>query len=118
MRQLNNSLPAPATINGGASPVRYRAVSMELVAYLDDRYVEMHIRTDAGKTVSIVCEKDSIFAVQRHIESLGRECPEIATWKRAAGTPALRDNGHGSYASALTTRRHRSPLLAGPAFGK
>ena len=99
---------------------------MELVAYLDDRHVEMHILTDTGKTVSIVCERDSIFAVQRHIESLGRECPEIATWnspqivtwKPVASTTTLHDNGHGSYVSALTDRRHRSALLAAPGLNK
>ena len=61
-------------------PVRYRAVSMELAAYLDEHCVEMHILTDAGETVSVACPTDSIFAVLRHIKRLGIECPEIATW--------------------------------------
>jgi hypothetical protein len=61
---------------------RYRAVSMELAAYLDGRYVEMHILTDTGKTIAVACPRDSIFAVQRQIERIGRECPEIATWSR------------------------------------
>jgi hypothetical protein len=87
---------------------------MELAAYLDDRYVEMHILTDTGKTVSIVCDSDSIFSVQRHIERLGQDCPEIATWKAAGALRAPRDNGHGSYASALSDRQRRSPLLARP----
>jgi hypothetical protein len=60
---------------------RHCAVSMELAAYLDGHYVEMHILTDTGKTISIVCERDSIFSVQRNIERMGRDCPEIATWK-------------------------------------
>lgn len=59
---------------------RYRAVSMELAAYLDGRYVEMHIVTDTGEAVAIVCPRDSIFAIQRHIEEIGRDCPEIASW--------------------------------------
>jgi hypothetical protein len=63
------------------SDLRYRAVSMELAAYLDARTVEMHILTDTGETVAIVCALDSIFAVQRHIEQIGKACPEIATWK-------------------------------------
>lgn len=58
----------------------YRAVSMELAAYLDGRYVEMHIVTDRGEAISVACPNDSIFAIQRHIEQIGRECPEIATW--------------------------------------
>jgi hypothetical protein len=62
--------------------IRYRAVSMELAAYLDGRYVEMHILADTGKTIAIACDNDSIFAIQRHIEEIGRECPEIATWNR------------------------------------
>ena len=61
--------------------IRYRAVAMELAAYLDARYVEMHIITDTGALLAVVCDRDSIFAVQRHIEQMGRECPEIATWK-------------------------------------
>jgi hypothetical protein len=63
-------------------PTRYRAVSMELAAYLDGRYVEMHILTDTGESIVVACPKDSIFAIQRHIERIGRECPEIATWSR------------------------------------
>jgi hypothetical protein len=54
---------------------------MQLVADLDGRYVEMHVVTDAGDAVAIACEKDSISAVQRHIEQMGRECPEISSWK-------------------------------------
>jgi hypothetical protein len=61
---------------------RYRAVSMELAAYLDGHYVEMHIVTDAGETVAIVCPRDSIFAIQRHIAQIGRDCPEISTWSQ------------------------------------
>ena len=67
------------------SAIRYRAVSMELAAYLDGEYVEMHIVTDAGARVTVVCDKDSIFAIQRHIEQIGRDCPEISTWKHPVG---------------------------------
>jgi hypothetical protein len=59
---------------------RHRAISMELAAYLDAHTVEMHIVTDTGKTISIVCPRDSIFAIQKHIEQMGKACPEIATW--------------------------------------
>jgi len=64
-------------------PARYRAVSMELAAHLDEHFVEMHIFTDTGETIAVACPSDSIFAVQRHIERLGNQCPEIATWGRA-----------------------------------
>jgi hypothetical protein len=60
--------------------VRYRAVAMEFAADLDARSVEMLVRTDTGKTIAVVCPRDSIFAVQKHIEQMGRACPEIATW--------------------------------------
>jgi hypothetical protein len=63
-----------------SAAVRYRAVSMELAAYLDARNVEMHILTDTGKTITIVCPRDSIFAIQKHIEQIAKACPEIATW--------------------------------------
>jgi hypothetical protein len=68
------------------APVRYRAVSMELAAYLDDRCVEMRILTDAGQTISVACPSDSIFTVGQHIEQLGRQCSEIATWRRPKST--------------------------------
>jgi hypothetical protein len=59
---------------------RYHAASMKLVAYLDEHRVEMQIVTDTGGTVAVTCAKDSIFRVQRQIERMGRECPEIASW--------------------------------------
>jgi len=59
---------------------RYRAVSMELAADLGARNVEMRILTDTGKTIAVVCPRDSIFAVQQHIEKMVKACPEIATW--------------------------------------
>jgi hypothetical protein len=58
----------------------YRAATMELVAYLDEQRVEMHIVTETGETVAVDCAKDSIFRVQRSIERMRRECPEVATW--------------------------------------
>ena len=68
-------------MNASPTQVRFRAVAMQFVADLDGRYVEMHVITETGDAVAIECEKDSIFAVQRHIEQMGRECPEISSWK-------------------------------------
>jgi hypothetical protein len=70
------------TIESAHTQTRYSAVSMRLAAYLDEQSVAMHIVTDTGQTVTVVCPKDSIFAIQRHIEQIGRQCPEIATWRR------------------------------------
>jgi hypothetical protein len=56
---------------------------MEFAADLDRRFVEMHVFTDSGESIVIVCERDSIVAVKRHIERMVSECPEIATWKSA-----------------------------------
>jgi hypothetical protein len=67
-------------MNVSRSSDRYRAVSMELVADLEARNVEMRILTDAGKTIAVICPRNSIFAVRRHIEKIGAACPEIATW--------------------------------------
>lgn len=67
-------------MNSTQAPVQYRAVTMELAADLDACNVEMRILTDTGKTIAIVCPRDSIFAVQKHIEQMGKACPEIATW--------------------------------------
>ena len=66
---------------------RYRAASMELAAYLDDRYVEMRIVTDTGEAIAVVCPYDSIFTVKRHIEKIGHDCPEIASWGHAPTEP-------------------------------
>jgi hypothetical protein len=63
--------------------IRYRAVSMELAAYLDAHTVEMHIVTDTGEAVVIVCPRDSIFAIQQHIAQIGAACPEILSWSDA-----------------------------------
>lgn len=76
-------------INSASTQIQYRAVSMKLVAYLDDHCVEMHIVTDTGKTISIVCRQDSIFSVQRHIERMVEDCPEIATWKQSTNIEAF-----------------------------
>jgi hypothetical protein len=92
---------------------------MELAAYLDGHYVEMHILTDTGKTITIVCERDSIFSVQHNIERMGRDCPEIATWK--PGTYI--DNSSGIKRQAATvlaarpvTARAATPLVVDAAW--
>jgi hypothetical protein len=74
--------------NTKASP-RYHAVSMELAAYLDGHYVEMHIVTDTGEAVAVVCPRDSIFVVQRQIARIGHDCPEIATWSHDPSTMSM-----------------------------
>ena len=65
---------------------RYHAASMKLAAYLDGKYVEMHIQSDNGEQLIIVCDKDSIFDIQRNIEKIGQDCPEILTWRKL-GSP-------------------------------
>jgi hypothetical protein len=67
---------------------RYRATSMALAAHLDERYVEMRIVTDTGETLAVMCPRDSIFTVQRQIEKIGRDCPEIAGWGHHPGNRA------------------------------
>jgi hypothetical protein len=82
-------------------PIRYRAVAMELAAYPDDKNVEMHILTNTGRSITIVCDHDSIFSIQRHIEQIGRACPEILTWKNASDTEGINENNCRSYEAAL-----------------
>ncbi len=60
--------------------LRFCAVSMEFAAYLDAHTVEMHIVTDTGQSIAVVCPRDSIFAIQKHIAEMRDACPEIATW--------------------------------------
>ena len=59
---------------------RYRAVSIAFAANFDERCVEIHIVSDRGETISVSCPANSIFTIQRHIEQLGHQCPEIAGW--------------------------------------
>jgi hypothetical protein len=76
--------PPPAAI-------RYRAVAMELAAFLDAHNVEMRILTDAGKAITIVCPRASIFAIQQHIAQIGAACPEISSWSdKAVAEPKKR----------------------------
>lgn len=81
--------------------MRYRAVAMDFAAYLDEQYVELRIRTGTGKTVIVVCDKDSIFSVQRHIEQMARACPEISTWKPAKDVGGLHGNERRAYEAAM-----------------
>ena len=90
---------------------RHCAVSMELAAYLDGHYVEMHILTDTGKTISIVCDRDSIFSVQRNIERMGRDCPEIATWKPGAHIKAVHRRPPTASERRRTSLRGTYPLV-------
>jgi hypothetical protein len=82
--------------------VRYHATSMELAAYLDRRYVEMRIRTDTGQDITVECARDSIFAIQRHIEQMGRECPEISTWQSTGMDAGLGADDQRSYEAAVS----------------
>ena len=82
--------------------IRCHATSMELAAYLDGRYVEMHIGTNTGQDIAVVCERDSIFAVQRHIEQMGRECPEISTWHTGTVSDGRRVDDQRSYEAAVS----------------
>src|ERR1700722_4430426 len=71
---------APITKLKPASNLNLAAAAADL----DTRNVEMRILTSTGKTIVIVCPRDSIFTVQKHIEKIGRACPQIATWSDAS----------------------------------
>jgi hypothetical protein len=62
------------------APLRHRAIAMEFAAFLDEHCVEMRILTDAGEAITIACPSGSILEIQRQIDRLGSQCPEIATW--------------------------------------
>jgi hypothetical protein len=84
-----------------AEPIRYRAIAMELAAYLNEQYVEMRILTDTGRIITVACNKNSIFSLQRHIEQIGRECPEISAWKPAMDTTDLHGSNRRAYEAAM-----------------
>lgn len=93
-------------MNAPPTPIRYQAVSMQLAAFLDGRYVEMQLLTDAGEAVAIACDKNSILSIGRHIRQLGRECPEISTWQTVKDDESLRECDQSSYESALSEGWH------------
>jgi len=82
-------------------PLRCHAVAMDFAAYLDEHYVELRVRTATGKTIIVVCDKDSIFSIQRHIEQLGRACPEISSWRTSKDIDDLHGDNRRSYEAAL-----------------
>jgi hypothetical protein len=95
----------------------YRAATMGLIAYLDERRVEMEIVTAAGETVVIAFTEDAIFKVEQQIARMGRECPEIATWRRGPeGPPAATQDAVAKVAPARPrdtgTRRPQALSLA------
>lgn len=59
---------------------RFRALAMEFAAHLDEHFVELHIITDTGDSIAIACPSASIIEIQRHIDQLVRQCPEIVSW--------------------------------------
>lgn len=63
---------------------RFRPISMQLVAYLDGRYIELRFLTDDGESIAVSCPGNSIFVLQQHIEQIGRQCPEILGWNQTA----------------------------------
>ncbi len=87
---------------------RYRAATMQLVAYLDEQRVEMHIVMETGETIAVTCVKDSIFRVQQSIERMARECPEIATWGNEAPHGRIEVLDVAPQAAA-TNKRSRRP---------
>jgi hypothetical protein len=78
---VNSQSSAALAIGESFGRIKIRAMAMQLVADLDGRYVELHVVTDRGQTLVIACDNSSIFAIQQHIEQLGEECPEVASWK-------------------------------------
>jgi len=79
-RPAGGRTPAERTDSAPTVTRRYRAVSMQLAAHLDAHYVELRILTDNGESIAVACPRDSIFALQQHIEQISRQCPEIAGW--------------------------------------
>lgn len=82
----------------------YRAATMGLVAYLDERRVEMEIVTAAGETVVIAFANDAIFKVERQIARMGRDCPETATWRDGPESRPVATPGAAAMAAAASPR--------------
>ena len=76
--------------------VRYRAYSMEFVAHVDEPLLEMHIVTDQGQPLSIVCDKHSILPIQKYIKHMVQACPEISEWNACGDIDGFQDNAAGS----------------------
>jgi len=96
---------------------RFRAVSMEFAAQLDERRVDMLIVTADGTTIAVECENDTIFEIQRHIAQMARDCPEIATWNVAPRLTSSCIKSDDSYDAAVSEGWPVAPptaLEAGP----
>ena len=112
-RSFGSSKPAQRSDGGPTVTKRYRPLSMQLVAYLDGHYVELHVLTDNGETISISCPGDSIFALQQHIEQFSRQCPEIAGWNQMAqGKPENIDDTSNGLVNESRCTDERSVALA------
>ncbi len=93
----------------------YSAATMGLVAYLDERRVEMEIVTAVGETVVIVFANDAIFKVEQQIARMGRECREIAMWRDGPESrPAATSDAvaHAASAHPRDGGAHRPPMLS------
>lgn len=94
----------------------YCAATMGLVAFLDERRVEMQIVTAGGETVIIAFANDAIFKVERQIARMERDCPEIATWRDEPESWPAATSGAVAAAAARPrdgeTRRPRALSLA------
>lgn len=77
-------MTTPSTVSfsslDSSNRIRIRAVAVQLVSHLDGRYVDLTFFTDCGQTVSITCDNGAIFKIQRNIEQMARDCPEMASW--------------------------------------
>jgi signal transduction histidine kinase/HPt (histidine-containing phosphotransfer) domain-containing protein/ActR/RegA family two-component response regulator len=62
-----------------SSKLRFRAVSVELTADLDDRHVDMLITANDGTLIAIEYENDSVLGVMRHIEKIADDKPLIVS---------------------------------------
>ncbi len=92
----NNSMRTPIP------QFRFRAVSMELAAHLEERRVDMLIVTEDGTTLAIECGNDTILNVQRHIEQISRDCPQIASWGDAKPAASSQSNTENNYDAAVS----------------
>jgi hypothetical protein len=88
-------------MNDALTSVRCRAISVDFATCPDQPSVEMHILTDAGKMIAVVCDRASLFPMQQHIEQIGRAYPGIQAWKSTHDADDLHGNDLRSYAAAM-----------------
>jgi hypothetical protein len=69
-----------------STSARYRAISIDVVAYVGGSVVEAHIRTDTGKTIVLFCEANRVPAIRHRIDKMQHAFPGMIAMSSTAAS--------------------------------